>query len=204
MSLPLYAGKFEAIDLLEKTGLEYTRFSNGMFMDYWFDPYIPSAFSSNIPSWVDLANNFAAIPGDGNQPLVLTHSCDVGKFVAAALELDKWETRLCLVGDRITINEFLRIAEDVKGVQFEKHCDTMEMLEAGKCTLAPALLATLPPGFDAGMITPLIAGAGKRVTLGEMDIPTEGSLNQRFPELETFKVKEAVKFWFERQAKSAG
>lgn len=72
-SLPLYAGKFEAIDLLEKTSLEYTRFSNGVFMDYWFDPYIPSAFSSNIPVWVDLANNFAAIPGDGNQPLVLTH-----------------------------------------------------------------------------------------------------------------------------------
>lgn len=66
LSLPLYAGKFEPIDLLEKTSLEYTRFSNGMFMDYWFDPYIPSAFSSNIPVWVDLANNFAAIPGDGN------------------------------------------------------------------------------------------------------------------------------------------
>lgn len=133
-----------------------------------------------------------------------SHTCDVGKFAAAALELDQWETRLCLVGDRITVNEFLHIAEKVKGVQFERHFDTMEMLETGKCTLAPALLATLPPALDPGTITPLIAGSGARVALGKMEIPTEGSLNQRFPELNTLKVEEAVKLWFDRQGKGAG
>ncbi|RMJ12722.1 hypothetical protein CDV36_007636 [Fusarium kuroshium] len=78
-ALSLYASKFKAIERLAGTNLEYTQFSNGMFMDYWFAPQIPSAFKFNFPSWIDLDHSYAAIPGDGNAPMVLTHSRDIGR-----------------------------------------------------------------------------------------------------------------------------
>ncbi|KAH6869792.1 hypothetical protein B0T10DRAFT_467087 [Thelonectria olida] len=118
------------------------------------------AFSFNVPSWVDLANDFAAIPDDGNQHLVLTLSrCRAVR-----------RCRLYLIGDRVTIDEFLHVAEEVKEVQFEKAL--RQYGDARGWSMQPR---------------------------GEMDLPTEGSLNQRFPMLETLKIKEAVKLWFNQQ-----
>ncbi|KIM93965.1 hypothetical protein OIDMADRAFT_35415 [Oidiodendron maius Zn] len=39
---------------------------------------------------VDVENMKAAIPGDGNTPIVFTYTVDMAKFVAASLELPKW------------------------------------------------------------------------------------------------------------------
>ena len=194
-SLPLYAGKFEAVEELENTTLEYTRFSNGMFMDYWFAPFVPSAFQANLPCWVDLGNKFAAIPGEGNTPIVLTHSQDVGKFVAAVLDLPRWEKRLYLAGDRLTLNEFLCIAEETIGVDFEKHYDSVDMLERGECTVSPNFEASLPEGLDLDIMKGLIASSSARQVKGELNLPVEGILNDVFSELETFKVKDAVRLW---------
>lgn len=194
-SLPLYAGKFKAVEELENTTLEYTRFSNGMFMDYWFAPFVPSAFPANLPCWIDLAAKFAAIPGDGNTAMVLTHSQDVGRFVAAVLDLPRWEKRYCLAGDRLTLNEFLSIAEEGIGVDFEKCYDGVDMLERGECTFSPSFEASLPEGFDLDIMKGMIASSGARQVKGELDLPVEGMLNDVFPELETFKVKDAVRLW---------
>ncbi|CAG8424836.1 unnamed protein product [Penicillium salamii] len=198
-ALPLYAWKFKAIDRLEASSLEYTLFSNAMFMDYWFSRHIPSAFNFNIPSWVDLDNNFAAIPAGGDTPLVLTHSTDIGQFVVRVLGLDKWEKRYFLVGDRLTLNEFLRIAEEIKGVTFERHDDTMESLMKGECTILPAAASSLPAGFELGEFMKTIAAAGSWVANGGLDLPTEGTLNTMFPDIETLKVREAVNIYFSRQ-----
>ncbi|KAL2274806.1 hypothetical protein FJTKL_02710 [Diaporthe vaccinii] len=96
-ALPLYMWKFKVADRLESSGLEYTRFSNGMFMDYWFSPRIPSAFKFNMANWMDLDNFYAAIPGDGRTPLVLTHSQDIARFVVAVLGIPRWKKRYHLV-----------------------------------------------------------------------------------------------------------
>lgn len=97
-------------------------------MDYWFTPKIPSAVKFNFPSWIDLDHNYAAIPGDDNTPMVLTHSRDIGRFVVKVLSLSTWEKRYFLVGDRLTLNEFLRLAEEAKGVSFERHSDSLDIL----------------------------------------------------------------------------
>ena len=61
-------------------------------------------------------NNAAAISGSGNTPVVFTHTIDVAKFVAASLDLDKWDKRFFVKGDKLTWNEFLQLAEKAKGV----------------------------------------------------------------------------------------
>src|SRR5699024_4363163 len=123
------------------------------------------------------------------------HSQDVGRFVAAVLDLHRWEKRLYLAGDRLTLNEFLSIAEEAMGVEFEKHHDSVDMLERGECTVSPNFEASLPEGLDLDFMKGLIASSGAQQVKGGLDLPVEGMLNDVFPELETFKVKDAVRLW---------
>lgn len=190
--------KFKAADRLESSGLEYTRFSNGMFMDYWFSPRIPSAFKFNMANWVDLDNFFAAIPGDGCTPMVLTHSRDIARFVVAVLGIPRWERRYHLVGDRLTINDFVRIAEETSGHTFEKHTNSLDQLLLGRCTLLPAARKAVDQVQDQTTFISMIAGAGAMVTQGGMDLPDEGNLNVLFPDLKTLSVQEAVQIYYSR------
>ena len=96
------------------TGLSYTRFINGTFMDYLGPPNAPS----NLPLIsliIDIANSKAAILGGGNIPVAFTHSTDVARFVTAALSRDEWPEALFLWGDRITLKAVVSLAENAKG-----------------------------------------------------------------------------------------
>lgn len=167
-----------------------------MFMDYWFSARIPSAFKFNTANWVDLDNFFAAIPGDGSTPMVLTHSRDIARFVVAVLGLPHWEKRYHLVGDRLTLNDFVRIAEETGGHPFEKHADSLDQLLTGKCTLVPALKKAAEQVQDPTSFLSMIAGAGAMVAQGGMDLPDEGNLNVLFPDLKTLSVQEAVQIYY--------
>lgn len=49
--------------------------------------------------------------------------------MAAAFDLPYWEKRYCLVGDRVTLNEFVALAEEIGEVPFEKHYGSIDILE---------------------------------------------------------------------------
>ncbi|KAF4827475.1 Oxidoreductase BOA1 [Colletotrichum tropicale] len=193
--IPTYEWKFKAVDLLKETGLEYTQFSNGMFMDYWLAPRIESAFRLNLPCWVDLDNHVAAIPGDGNNPMVLTHSRDIGRFVAALLGLPRWERRYYLAGDRLTVNDFVAIAEETSGVTFKKRHDELDVLREGHCTPLPAWEGKIPSAYESTVLQQ-VALSGKRVAQGRMDLPTEGRVNSLFPEITTLTIREALQIYY--------
>ncbi|KAH0431055.1 nmra-like family protein [Colletotrichum camelliae] len=197
--IPTYEWKLKAVDRLKETNLEYTQFSNGMFMDYWLAPRIESAFRLNLPCWVDLDNHAAAIPGDGNNPIVLTHSRDIGRFVAAVLGLPRWERRYYLAGDRLTVNDFVAIAEETSGVKFEKKHDQLDVLREGNCTPLPAWEERIPSAYKSTVLQQ-VALSGKRVAQGKMDLPTEGRVNSLFPEITTLTIREALRIYYGQQS----
>ena len=129
--------KVNAKKELEKTTtLEYTRFHNGYFSDYWAFPKVPSYLSRQpLVYWIDMENNAAAIPGTGDVPAVFTHTTDLAKFVAASLDLPKWEPDYFVYGDRLTWNEFVRLAEEAKGM--------LPFLPTYLLTYLPTCLTTL-------------------------------------------------------------
>lgn len=107
--------KLEAVAELEKSStLEYTLFYVGYFLDFWGYPRVKSYQRQNIIA-VDIEGEVAAIPGSGETPVVFSHTLDVAEFVAASLELPRWDRESYAIGDRVTWNEFVRIVEDVKG-----------------------------------------------------------------------------------------
>lgn len=101
-------------ELAKTVDLEYTSFVNGFLLDYWGMPHIKT-YLAPMTDVVDVRHNVASIPGSGDVPIVFTLTADIAKFVAAALSLEKWDPIIYLYGDRVTWNEFVRLAEIAKG-----------------------------------------------------------------------------------------
>lgn len=78
--------------------LEYTLFYVGYFLDFWGHPRVKTNQLPNIIA-VDIEHNVAAIPGSGDVPVTFTHTRDVARFVAASLELPKWDRESYVIGD---------------------------------------------------------------------------------------------------------
>ncbi|KAF5004114.1 hypothetical protein FDECE_9387 [Fusarium decemcellulare] len=173
--------KLEAVEALEQTNLEYTLFYVGYFLDFWGYPRVPSYQRQNIVV-VDIEHNTAAIPGTGDTPVTFTHTFDVAEFVAASLDLPKWDRESYVVGDTVTWNEFLRIAEKVKGERFQVVHDTLEKLLAGTITELPShplLYSQMPKE----LIQALFATFGVWFEQGLFHLKPTKTLNMIFPEI---------------------
>jgi hypothetical protein len=97
--------------------LEHTIFYNGFFLDYYALPAVPSTIMP-LTLILDIAHDAAGIPGSGDTLVSFTHLADVAKLVAASLDLDQWDEKFYVVGDTVTWNEFLKLAEEAKGKYF--------------------------------------------------------------------------------------
>ncbi|EKG10250.1 NmrA-like protein [Macrophomina phaseolina MS6] len=187
-ALPFSKMKLDAVEELKKTSLEWTRFNNGYFMDYWGMPHIKSHMPPTLPV-LDVANKVAAIPGDGNTPVVFTYTYDVAKFVVAALDLPNWDDEYYVVGDRLTWNEFVKLAEDARGSKFEIHYDSIEKLKSFQITELPNHVAAYQ-FFPKEQLQGLFAAFELLMATGKMDLPEGKALNKKFPEIKTLTVKQ--------------
>src|SRR5882724_1192278 len=104
--MPHLKFRVEATEEIKKTGLQWTRFFNGYFLDFYGLPYIKS-YLQPVAFVLDMPNKTAAIPATGNELVSFTYTFDVGKFVAAALDLPEWPEESMIIGDKITWNEFV-------------------------------------------------------------------------------------------------
>lgn len=114
--MPHYQQWLNAVAELRKTDLQWPRFSNGYYLDYWGLPHVKSNLHPFMPV-LDVANKVAAIPGDGNTPVVFTYTFDVARFVIASLDLAEWPEASVVIGDKLTWNEFMKLAEEARGMQ---------------------------------------------------------------------------------------
>lgn len=96
---------------------------------------------------VSLASSIAELPvrEDGGWPrFSATTLKDVGLFVAASLELPKWQHDMSMSGDTITMGELLQLAEEVSGESIQVKKFTPEDLQKQ--------LSELEPGNYMGMM----------------------------------------------------
>lgn len=188
---PRRLGTVEAQERLDQSPLEHTFFTNGIFLDFYTTPGIPSDLTKIAPVFVDMAGNAASIPGNGTAMIVATHSRDIGKAVARLLNESDWPKRSILIGDRLSCNDLVKLAEETKGVEFTKVFQTTEMMEAGDYTLTPGL-QNLPPQLDVAAVKKALASTALITTKGQLDLGEEGTLNQRWPDWKPMTVKEGM------------
>ncbi|GME32557.1 Pyridoxal-phosphate dependent enzyme [Neofusicoccum parvum] len=175
---------------LEKTGLEWTAFNVGWFLEYFGMPHV----KTNLPQTtfvVDMANKKAAIPGTGKDLMTFTYSLDVAKFVVAALDLPKWDRDTVVIGDKMTWEQFVKLAEDARGDKFTVTYDSVEKLKNGEITELPGQVASYSY-FPKEWAQKLFSVFGLWVTKGIFDVPEERALNKRFPDIQVTTVKEML------------
>ncbi|KAK4248804.1 isoflavone reductase [Corynascus novoguineensis] len=201
--IPSVAHKREAARALEATTtLEHTVFHVGFLMDYWgLGPHgvlgVPSYLATRTPfvTWLDMAHGAAAIPGSGDVPVVFTHTADVARFVAASLDLPRWERETFVLGDRLTWNQFLRLAEEARGIKFTVAYDGKEKLKSGQTTELPGQVP-LYSFFPKPVMHSMIAAFGLWFEDGVFDLKPVRFLNESFPEIKPLTVKEMLdKSW---------
>jgi nucleoside-diphosphate-sugar epimerase len=129
-----YASKIQALEVLRESGLEFTSFQNGMFMDYFaFGAPKPHEGPMKIlPFAVDIAAKQATIPGTGDEKVTFTSVRDIGRFVAAAVRLtERWPEELGMEGETTTYNQVVRDAEAVTGRKIAvQHLDKAYLTKA--------------------------------------------------------------------------
>jgi nucleoside-diphosphate-sugar epimerase len=124
-SISAYAAKATVWNAVKASGLEYTRFINGIWMNL-FGLGTPrneaEALSgySGPPFLIDIKKRTALIPGDGSQKVVFTNMRDIGKYVAASLDLQQWDPDSWIVGDKKSYAEAVDLAESITGASFER------------------------------------------------------------------------------------
>ncbi|EGY23456.1 uncharacterized protein VDAG_04894 [Verticillium dahliae VdLs.17] len=179
--------KLNAARALEETkDLEYTIVHNGMLLDYWTTK---STEMSPFSLIVDVAHKVAAIPGDGNTPVAFTHTSDVAEYVTVLLDAEEWDADSTIVGDKVTWNEFVRLAEAAHGAKFDVRYDTLEDLKNGKVTELPSQVAAyqfVPKEVFQGFCITF----GQWFALGAFDLTPSKVL----PGLKPLTVKDALEY----------
>ncbi|KAL6408103.1 uncharacterized protein AUP68_08476 [Ilyonectria robusta] len=138
---------------------------------------------------VGLKNGIAELPikDDGQWPrITFTAMRDIGRFVAASLNLPKWEEEMTMVGDTLTMGELLAHAEAITGKKFK--VDVLKRRD-----LEERLANTSQEDF-MGVLWTEINLACIRDREDEIVLPPV--LNRMCPEVKPMSVREYMeKFW---------
>ncbi|KAJ5090589.1 hypothetical protein N7532_009273 [Penicillium argentinense] len=182
----------DAADRLKASSLKYTRVIPGFFMDYWGMPHVktnlqPYSFGINISS------RTAAIPGDGNDVICMTYTYDMAQYMVKVLDLQEWPEFSVVVGDEVTYNQILAMAEQILGEKFKVTYDSLDRIKAGNVT-NPPMPSDL--GCTEEELTEVTALVSRLTVKGVFDLPKENCLNSRFPEVQPITMKKFLeKAW---------
>jgi nucleoside-diphosphate-sugar epimerase len=179
-----------SMEALSKSDLEWTAIYLGYFLDYFMLPKVPTHLAP-FPMLIDAENNRAAIPAEGNNRITLSRSEDVAKFVVAMFDLPKWDNATYIVGDTLSLIDFVKILEDVKGVRFNVAQDSIRDLEQGKITELPCydqLYANIPKEVMNGLLAVFALFASK----GALDLSGKPAANASFPGISMMSVKNGI------------
>ena len=179
----LYSEKEIVWQAVQSSGLEYTRFINGLWMNVWGPGCIKDEKEALAgyegPAFaIDLRAGTATFPGDGSNKVVLTTIQDIGRFVAASLELPKWQPESRIVGDKLSFIDVALLVKEICGLDL--HITYISSEE---------LLATLEDKHSTSerFYYQLLLS----IAIGRLDF--ESTLNDMCPDIRPLSVAEYLK-----------
>ncbi|OQD64471.1 hypothetical protein PENPOL_c007G08988 [Penicillium polonicum] len=175
----------DAADRLKASGLQYTRVIPGFFMDYWGMPHVQTRLQP-FTFGIDISSGTAAIPGDGNNVICMTYTYDMATYLVKALDLDEWPEFSVIVGDEVTYNQVLGMAEEFTAKKFKATYDSLAQIKSGDVTVPPQ-----PEGMECSTdelkeVTALVS----RLTVNNVFQLPGDRLNTRFPEVKPITMRQ--------------
>lgn len=106
---------------------------------------------------------------------------------------------LRIVGDEVTFNELVAMAEEVKGAKFAVAYDGVEKLGASRITELPGHAASYDK-FPKERLQWFLAIFELCMATGLGRVPREGTLNEMFPEIKPLTAREMMeRYWAGRK-----
>lgn len=135
-SIDLYQPKKVVWDAVQQSGLEYTKFACGLFMNCLSTgtPKGETEALAGLRPWnfiINMKAGTADVPGDGNAKMAVTEINDVCRFIVASLDLDYWDEESGIVGESLSCNEIIETVEKVTGRKVLMKYNSMEEMERG-------------------------------------------------------------------------
>ncbi|KAJ5696520.1 hypothetical protein N7536_006932 [Penicillium majusculum] len=175
----------DAADRLKASGLQYTRVIPGFFMDYWGMPHVQTHLQP-FTFGIDISSGTAAIPGDGNNVICMTYTYDMATYLVKALDLDEWPEFTVIVGDEVTYNQVLGMAEEFTGKKFKVTYDSLERIKTGDVTVPPQPEGIEYSSDELKEVTALVS----RLTVNNVFQLPGDRLNTRFPEVKPITMRQ--------------
>lgn len=114
--LAVYRPKAVVADHVRKSGLKYTFFETGLYMNFLGGGKDGSGVDHLPGLPIDIVAGKARVPGDGTSRVAWTRVQDIAAYVAASLDLEEWPEVSRLAGDIISWNDLIALAETVRGM----------------------------------------------------------------------------------------
>ncbi|KAJ5920464.1 hypothetical protein N7516_011322 [Penicillium verrucosum] len=181
-----------SIARIKMNSLQYTRIVNGLFMDYWGMPHVPTSLIPHTFG-INIGKREAVIPGDGNNIICMTLLRDMTNYLVKLLDIEEWPEFSVFVGDELSYNQMVKIAEEVTGTKFKVTYDSVENANSGNVALPPMPSDTSYSPEEQKGITAQVA---KLVVNDVLDFPKDIRLNDRFPEVQPIKFKEFLNMYW--------
>lgn len=192
-------------------------------MDYWGMPHV----KTNLEPYsfgIDISSRTAAIPGDGNDVICMTYSYDMAHYMVKVLDLDNWPEFSVIVGDEVTYNQILAMAQKIlgefklvfqhgyafsraiyintiiQGEKFQVTYDSVDQIKVGNVT-NPPMPSDL--GYSQEELTEVTSLVSRLTVNGVFSLPKENRLNTLFPDVQPITMKKLLEnSWGEKQASS--
>jgi hypothetical protein len=174
--LPYLEKRFHIIgrkELAKTTTLEYTYVYPGMFMDYFGLPRVESALRP-LCFFVDPEKGQAVLPDDGEAKMSMSFTKDAVRYMALALDLDKWPRVLSTAASTVSLNELVQLIEDSLGHKLEVRYQPVGKVLKHEVIDLPTnveIARDYPQRFPGGLdqLRGLIADLEAGVALGAFD-----------------------------------
>lgn len=172
--------------------LEFAYIYPGMFMDYFGVPNVRTHLRP-LSFFVDPVNVAAAVPGDGSANMSMTFTTDVARYLALALDLDKWPRVMTTATSTISIKELVELTEKNLGRKLHVTYQPIDALLSHQSVTLPenvAIAERFPQRFRRGLtqLRGLIDDLEAGVALGAFDF---GKLHGHLDLVKEFKEQHA-------------
>lgn len=119
--IDLYEFKKRPWETLQSSGLEYTRYTCGLFTNLLSNgtPKLDQTEAlAGLRPWnyiINMKAGTADLPAGGDKPVSWTEINDVCRFVIASLDLKKWPIESTMYGDNKSWSEVVELVERIRG-----------------------------------------------------------------------------------------
>ncbi|KAK2839265.1 hypothetical protein FQN49_006314 [Arthroderma sp. PD_2] len=175
--------------------LTWTLIRVGIFLDHLAMPHNPkTTYISPFWTFVDIDNEQCVFPGDGSQPLILTHSTDLAAYIErlVGLPAKDWPRESLIASNKLQVKDLESLIKKITGKDFKVIYDSVEEIRNGHITPLPSNQTV----FDDPAKGELFREVETQVMLSMLsnahDLPGK-NLAEIFPEVQTTNIEDFLR-----------